>query len=686
MKLQDDNANPSVEEDVIAPSTVRSVQLGLFKVLYDDAPFAPLDPLKKASKCLGSGWRLLSDVVAVATIPAILFLLGSLWLVFADAVSSVVLYMGLQMLPRVMGEPDYAATSGTVLLIVWLFSSAITSVAARIHYSQRAAMDSLLKAYFYPQYARASLSLDLKAACSPNPMPEPTEYRTGVAESGRLFLQLEHSLRFRLSIYLQVIAQAMLLRYSGFHSFWTAGIFGIVFPVAMLCLPSTYFRGSGFLFFPTDEHYLKADAYHQLIFAPWRYRESMIKTGGFKNVVDEYTKELKSVGSVKYSEIYIAMAYLPLRGMFWEFIHVCVMLSPTLYALYLSKFPAVNTLWPSLLAVQILYVRFSSEIKKLQASILSPISTTLMEIKDLYDDKFMKPTMDNGVTPIQGRGMSVSLKNVCYKDPTSQKALENITFELPSGQPGNIAVVTGTNSSGKSTLLNMIPRLFDPDSGVVAVNGVDVKELDWDSLRQKIAFLSQTDVLYPLSYADNILAGVDLTNMRDQDIQEHLQLAVRLAGAQDIIDRMPNGFDEKYTPDDFRDGLRMSSHVGPSRAVVAAEERECPPRRPTRLSTGELERLLLARMFAKILSPNMERGLMLVDEGLSSLDAQTMERVSKAMLDIVATGSSMIVVSGGQSPFMKLASTILYMDKGRVVEQGAHAELMDLGGVYADMH
>ncbi|KAF9536803.1 GTPase-activating protein, partial [Lunasporangiospora selenospora] len=211
--------------------------------------------------------------------------------------------------------------------------------------------------------------------------------------------------------------------------------------------------------------------------------------------------------------------------------------------------------------------------------------------------------------------------------------------------PGQTVALVGHSGSGKSTIVGLVERFYNPISGSITLDGHELKDINLRHLRDTIGLVSQEPVLFNTTIKQNILYGTrkDQAPPTDKDIEE----ACRLANAHDFISKLP----QKY-----------NTLVGEKGAL---------------LSGGQKQRIAIARALIK--NPS----ILLLDEATSALDTES-ERIVQAALDNAATGRSTIVIAHRLSTIMD-ADVIYVMDKGVVLESGTHESLMTSGGVYAEL-
>jgi len=211
-----------------------------------------------------------------------------------------------------------------------------------------------------------------------------------------------------------------------------------------------------------------------------------------------------------------------------------------------------------------------------------------------------------------------------------------------TAEPGQTIALLGMTGSGKSTIINLIPRFYDPSEGAVLIDGHDLRQVTLDSIRRQIGIVLQETTLFTGTIRDNIAYGkTDAT--QDQVLQ-----AARAAAAHDFIMDFPEGYD---------------THVG---------------ERGTTLSGGQKQRIAIAR--ALLLDPR----ILILDDSTSNVDLQTEYEIQQA-LDRLMHGRTSFVIAQRISTVLN-ADNILVLEKGSVAAQGTHEELLETSEIYAEIY
>jgi ATP-binding cassette subfamily B protein/subfamily B ATP-binding cassette protein MsbA len=233
---------------------------------------------------------------------------------------------------------------------------------------------------------------------------------------------------------------------------------------------------------------------------------------------------------------------------------------------------------------------------------------------------------------------------ICFDDVSfgynpDQPVLRNINLTV---SPGQTVAIVGSTGAGKSTLVSLVPRFYDPQRGRVLLDGVDVREYTLASLRQQVSMVLQPPLVFPISVAENIAYG------RPGATCEDIERAARLARIHDTIIRLPEGYD-----------------------TVISEQ-------GSTLSEGERQRLTIARAILR------DAPVLILDEPTSSVDAET-EALIMEGLEQLMSGRTTFIIAHRLSTVRK-ADRILVVRGGHIAEQGSFTELLRLGGHFAALY
>jgi ATP-binding cassette subfamily B protein len=223
-------------------------------------------------------------------------------------------------------------------------------------------------------------------------------------------------------------------------------------------------------------------------------------------------------------------------------------------------------------------------------------------------------------------------------ESTSRTVLHDITF---SADTGEVVALIGPSGAGKSSIAQLIPRLYDPDSGTVRIDDMDVRGFTLSSLRRQVSIVLQETLLLTGTVAENIAYGID-----DAD-QARIEAAARLAHAHDFIQEMPQGYD-----------------------TVLGE-------RGSTISGGQRQRIAIARAFIR------QAPVLVLDEPTTGLDPQSAAQVIEALRTLIE-GRTTIIISHDLE-LVRCADRILVLDSGRIVQEGSPDSLAEVEGKYADL-
>lgn len=257
---------------------------------------------------------------------------------------------------------------------------------------------------------------------------------------------------------------------------------------------------------------------------------------------------------------------------------------------------------------------------------------TLLDVKSAIVDR-------PGAKPLEVADYSIGIENVVFHYPDGTPALNHVRITVPHGK--TVAIV-GPSGAGKSTIINLIPRFYDVQEGRITVGGTDVRNLAMASLRRQIGLVSQETALFDDTIRANIAYGKPGASL------EEIKTAAEGAFADAFIHGLPQGYD-----------------------TIVGEH-------GVKLSGGQRQRIAIARAMLR------NAPILLLDEATSALDNES-ERAVQAALKKLQQGRTTIVVAHRLSTIVD-ADRIVVLERGQVVEEGAHAELLARQGVYARLY
>jgi len=285
-------------------------------------------------------------------------------------------------------------------------------------------------------------------------------------------------------------------------------------------------------------------------------------------------------------------------------------------------------------------------IERLSSS-FNDISEQALYLNDLFQFFDMRPSirsLPGAISVPRPILRGFEFRNVSFTYPGSDhQVLNQLSFHLP---PGKSLALIGANGAGKTTIVKLLARLYDPTAGQILLDGVDLREYDLEDLHRQISVIFQDYVRFELLVRENIGFG-DLRWLRDL---ERLKEAAHKSGADDLIERLPGGYNQML-------GRRFEGGIG--------------------LSGGEWQKVALARAYLR------EAQLLIFDEPTASLDARSEHEAFQRFTMI--TRNRMAILISHKFSTVRMADKILVLVNGAIQEQGTHDELLKIDGRYAEL-
>jgi ATP-binding cassette subfamily B protein len=304
----------------------------------------------------------------------------------------------------------------------------------------------------------------------------------------------------------------------------------------------------------------------------------------------------------------------------------------------------------------IIFEKYINEFKVSLNFLINIISHTLYGILEwrkfleFYDIKPKIFSKDNAVIPKNDKekgGLDIEFKNVNFSYPTKSdvQIFKDLSFKIPSGK---IVAFVGYSGSGKTTITSLIQRFYDPNSGEILINGINLKDIKLEWLRKNIGIVSQEPLLKSSSIKENIMYGVDEDSVKEKDFISACERS------------------------------KVSEFVENKKLFPLGYETICGERGAV-LSGGQKQRIAIARALIK------DSKILIFDEATSALDAENESIVQNSINDIVKEKKVTTIIIAHRLSTIKSADCIFVINKGGICEFGTHKELMEKKGIYQQL-
>ena len=279
-------------------------------------------------------------------------------------------------------------------------------------------------------------------------------------------------------------------------------------------------------------------------------------------------------------------------------------------------------------------------------STFSTIADQALFVGDLLDFFAVKPAVlskANALAVPRPIRQGFEFRNVSFAYPNGRKVLHDVNFKL---SPGERIALVGENGQGKTTIVKLLTRLYDPTEGQILLDGVDLREYDQEDLWREIGVIFQDFMRYDLTATENIAMG----RIEERNNTFRIRAAAQKSLAEDVIRKLPKGYEQLL-------GCRFDGG--------------------TDLSGGEWQKLALARAYLR------EAQVLVLDEPTASLDARSEHEVFERFAELTRGKMSMLI--SHRFSTVRMADRIFVLQDGRIAEEGPHDKLMQSGGRYAEM-
>jgi ATP-binding cassette subfamily B protein len=279
-------------------------------------------------------------------------------------------------------------------------------------------------------------------------------------------------------------------------------------------------------------------------------------------------------------------------------------------------------------------------------STFSTIADQALFVGDLLDFFAVKPVVSSKPGAIRiprPIRLGFEFRNVSFAYPNGREVLSGVSFKL---SPGERIALVGENGQGKTTIVKLLTRLYDPTAGQILLDGKDLRDYDLDDLWSEIGVIFQDFMRYDLTASENIAMG----RIEERDNIFRIRAAAQKSLAEEVIRKLPNGYVQQL-------GTRFDGG--------------------TDLSGGEWQKLALARAYLR------QAQVLVLDEPTASLDARSEHEVFERFAEL--TRGKMAMLISHRFSTVRMADRIFVLQGGRIAEEGPHDQLMQSGGRYAEM-
>ncbi|KAK0209673.1 P-loop containing nucleoside triphosphate hydrolase protein [Armillaria fumosa] len=648
---------------------LETIELGVWKVSFlKSTPFNVREQISDLGSAFPYFHRLAVEVYTLEPVLAILFVLNKLWKAVEGA---LLLYLSSRILRiieigLIQGAPDTGAIMNAVAARM-----ACVVLAAILQWASEQVIPILktrIMTHFELYLMQAQLRIDVPTSQEPRSKFRASSYNAWSSFEGIVGFATDVMKAFS---QLTLILQAS--KSTGSPLFTVLCVMKPIF----LALSSRSLWDTPHIVYTDNENRKRMKAFN--VMASPGYRSEVLAGDLIGYIINEYRKAAALLRGL--SDDWAPNQYMNRKSPIWQIASDLMGDIPMAYC------AIVSILHPEKLSLSsIAILQQSSQILELTLQLLvvnvNSFRKQSQEIKNIYDASKVATKLQDGNLsyPRTGeeklKGMSFELRDVSFTYPGSQNTkptLSNINLSIKSGQ---LVVIVGANGSGKTTILKLLSRFYDPSSSpdTILVDGIPISRYRMADLRRATATLTQDHSLFPLSLGENIGLGY-AERAWDAGM---IDRAAEMGGATHCLGKLEKGKKTRLETGNEAYGYNVSDE--PSHPLQMELEKM---QKNISLSGGEMQRIVAARTFMRFESGSVK--LVAVDEPSSALDAEGEASLFRNLIQ-VRQGKTMIFVTHRFGYLTKHADLVVCMKDGTIAEAGTHAELIERDGEYAKLY